>query len=286
MQIWRVNNAHVAQQRDVSQFVSIASVCSNPNGIERTADSQHLIVTCPEGLLRLTLSTREFRMVTSAGDASASAAAAAAAAVPDMSVHINGLLFDSSRTVLYGTSNGIRVRQPFDRVVALYSADNWETCEVVHVFRAGCPAGYPAALAWTPDNNLHVLCSAAFGDGPYGVNFIRSVDAQISSDGSLFSSSSSSSGGGSGDDDASEEDNDETTTTGSSSSSGLSRKKSDDDDYDDDNNGFENEKNVALLTIGLIVLVALAVYIVLHNLIGKGAKPAPAAGAAAGAADE
>lgn len=112
---------------------------------------------------------------------------------------IDGLIFNEDRTILYGVSN--LYGGAFKNTVSAYSSnDNWETADLLHIFRVNCPnTDQSPATATFRGDAIFVICVNGFGSGPYEVRYNLDVSDKVTDGNDIYSISSN-------DDDEDDED--------------------------------------------------------------------------------
>ena len=86
---------------------------------------------------------------------------------------LDGLKYDEDSEILYAVINGYPVET--DKVVAVASNDDWVSLDLLYVFQAGCPDGYPATSA-VAGGSLFTVCLGCCSAGPYQIRYISGVN--------------------------------------------------------------------------------------------------------------
>lgn len=194
---------------------ALAPYCTNPNGIE-TYDDDYLIVACSLSLIRINIKDKTIVTITQSSTG-----------LPgSITNSLDGIIFDDDQEILYGASayngNYSTASEGADYVVALSSDDDWETVDVLYVFRTDCPNGYVSTLAYS-GSSLYAMCTDNFGSGPYDVRFVNDVEYTV--------------------------------TDGNEIYSGKEDKDSDNDDDDDDMDAAVIGLSVAVAVLGVLTIV-------------------------------
>jgi hypothetical protein len=160
--------------------VAVPNVCVFPNGIEAVED--YVLVGCSDGIYRIDLENNyEKTKVTDLSGAVTT---------------IDGLKYDEDSEILYAVINGFPIET--DKVVAVASNDDWVSLDLLYVFQAGCPQGYPATAA-VAGGSLFTVCLGCCDMGPYEIRYVSGVNEVVTNGADVYENLDS--GSSSNDDD-------------------------------------------------------------------------------------
>lgn len=100
-----------------------------------------------------------------------------------MFIQVDGMTFNSDKSILYAAKNGINVGTRYNVILAVSSSDDWATMDLLYVFPAACTLGFPSAVVFG-GNTLFVNCG--FGPGPYDIHFLDNADMAITDGNSIY----------------------------------------------------------------------------------------------------